>query len=218
MRQPSLAGKQIGDYYHVCAFFDSREQEYRVLSPFFLEGIKWGEKVVHVVDPALIPDHERQLHGHGIDVEACQQCGQLDVLSWDDVYLADGTFDQDRMLAAIEGVVKAGKDAGFERVRIMGNMGWTLKGNPGTESVIEFESRVNEVLSRERQLAVCVYDMAKLSGSMLMNIMRSHPLTLVGDIVHENPFYTPAASLLPELRAAKARRDAPRSNPSPSLQ
>lgn len=204
MKQPTLAGKELSDYYHVCAFFDSRDEEYRVLGPFFQEGIGWGEKILHIVDPALARDHVSRLHAHGIDTEACQQCGQLEVLSWDDVYLSDGTFDQDRMLAVIEGALQAGKDAGYPRTRIMGNMGWTLHGKSGTEQVIEFESRVNDVLARERQLAVCVYDTAKLSGSMTMDILRSHPMTLVGDIIHENPFYTPAPQLLQELRSRKA--------------
>ncbi len=204
MNKPSLAGRELDDYYHVCGFFDSRDEEYRVLSPFFQEGIGWGEKSLHIVDPALIGDHLRQLKAHGIDTDHCQQCGQLEVLGWDDVYLNGGKFDQDRMLAAIEGAMDAGREAGYPSMRIMGNMGWTFEGKPGTEQVIEFESRVNEVLSRRRQVAVCVYDMAKLSGSMMMDILRSHPLTLVGAIVHENPFYVPAPQLLEEIRSRRA--------------
>lgn len=208
MKNATLAGRELGNYYHVCAFFDSRDDEYRVLSPFFQEGLGAGDKVLHIVDPALIDDHLRKLQANGIDTEACQQCGQLEVLGWNDVYLSGGKFDQQQMLGAIEGALDAGKEAGYPRMRIMGNMGWTFEGKPGTEQVIEFESRVNDVLSRRRQLAVCVYDMAKLSGSMMMDILRSHPLTLVGDIVHENPFYVPAEQLLGELRARRAASQA----------
>lgn len=205
MRNATLAGRELGDYHHVCAFFDSRDDEYRVLSPFFQEGLGAGEKVLHIVDPALIDDHLQKMKANGIDTERCQECGQLEVLAWDDVYLSGGNFDQERMLGAIEAALQAGQEAGYPRMRIMGNMGWTFDGKPGTEQVIEFESRVNEVLSRRRQLAVCVYDMSRLSGSMMMDILRSHPLTLVGDIVHENPFYMPATALLGELRSRRAR-------------
>lgn len=216
MNHPSLAGKKLTDYYHVCAFFDSRDDEYRVLAPFFAEGIGWGEKVLHIVDPALMSDHVAQLHHHGIDTDTCQRCGQLEVLSWDDVYLAEGKFDADRMIDAIDGALQAGKDAGYPRMRIMGNMGWTLKGRPGTEQVIEFESRVNDVLSRRGQLAVCVYDTSEMSGAMMMDILRTHPLTLVGNIVHENPFYVPAEQLLDELRSRRARSPARAGAASPA--
>jgi hypothetical protein len=203
MKPITLAGKDITPYNHVCAFFDSRKEEYEVLAPFFKDGLDNGEKTIHIVDPELIQDHLRQLKGHGIDTAGCQACGKLDVLSWDDAYLSDGRFDQARMLGAIEAVIAAGREAGFAKMRIMGNMGWTLKGCPGTDEVIEFESRVNEVLSRTKQLAICVYDMSKVSGALMMDILRSHPLTLIGGVIHENPFYTPAEQLVEELRARR---------------
>jgi hypothetical protein len=200
-REASLAGKNVSRYHHICAFFDSRNEEYEVLGPFFKEGLEWGEKSVHIVDPKLAADHIERLKGCGIDTDHCQSCGQLDVLTWNDAYLSDGTFDQARMLGAIEGVLEAGREAGYPKMRIMGNMNWTLNGNPGTEQVIEFESRVNEILARSGQLAVCVYDAAKLSGAMMMDILRSHPFTLVGNVIYENPFYTPPEELLRDLRA-----------------
>jgi hypothetical protein len=205
LRQPSLAGTKV-NYFHVCAFFNSRDEEYDVLGPFFKEGIDWGEKTMHIVDPALMDDHIDRLRSKNIDTEHCLACGQLEVLSWDDVYLNGGEFDQERMLEAIDQAIVAGRAAGYERMRIMGNMGWTLKGRPGTEHVIEFESRVNEVLSRHRQLAVCVYDVARLSGAMMMDLLRSHPMTLVGSVIHENPYYTPPEALLAEKRDRGAEK------------
>lgn len=204
----SLAGQPIRDYYHVCAFFDSREQEYSVLGAFFKEGIDQGEKAVHIVDPALVPDHLERLKAAGIDADGCRHCGQLDVLSWDDAYLDGGTFDQDRMLGALNAVIASGRESGYPRMRIMGNMGWTLKGNPGTDQVLEFESRVNDVLTESRQLAVCVYDSSKMSGAMMMDILRSHPLTLVGSVLQQNPFYVPPRQLVQELRERREKRSA----------
>ncbi len=205
---PSLAGRPVGDYYHVCAFFDSRDDEYAVLGPFFKEGLDRGEKSVHIVDPALLSDHLTRLEAAGIETERCRQCGQLDVLSWDDAYLSGGTFAQERMLGAINAVIAAGVEGGYPKMRIMGNMGWTLKGNPGTEEVLEFEARVNEVLTESRQLAVCVYDSSRISGAMMMDILRSHPLTLIGNVLHQNPFYVPPAQLLLELRARNQKQAA----------
>ncbi|WP_119156679.1 MEDS domain-containing protein [Caldimonas tepidiphila] len=203
MKPITLAGKDVTPYNHVCAFFDSRQEEYEILAPFSKDGLENGEKAIHIVDPARIQEHLQQLKEHGIDSHGCHSCGQLDVLSWDDVYLSDGTFNQDRMVGAIDSVLEAGRAAGFPKVRLWANMGWTLKGCPGTDEVMEFESRVNEVLSRSRQLAICVYDMSKISGALMMDILRSHPLTLIGNVIHENPFYTPPEQLVQELRARR---------------
>ena len=123
---------------------------------------------------------------------------------WDDVYLSDGTFDAERMLVAIDGALQAGREAGYPRMRIMGNMGWTLEGPPGHRAGDRIRGARQRRAARSGQLAVCVYDMGQMSGSMMMDILRTHPLTLVGNIVHENPFYVPPAQLLGELRARRA--------------
>src|SRR5713226_8369511 len=38
----SLAGSQLGQTRHVCAFFNSDEEEYRVLLPFIKDGFERG--------------------------------------------------------------------------------------------------------------------------------------------------------------------------------
>lgn len=214
MNKLSLAGTPL-EYFHVCAFFNSREQEYDVLNPFFKEAVDQGEKNLHIVDPALIDDHRARLAASGIDAQGCEACGQLQLLPWDEAYLDEsGKFDKDRMLAAVDHLTGTGREAGYSRLRIMGNMNWVFGDIPGSSDVIEYEAEVNEVLARNRQPAVCVYDMAKLSGGLMMDLLRTHPLTLIGGVVHENPFFTPPAEMLEELRARKKRESTVSSTPA----
>ena len=48
-----FAGSVLGAQRHVCAFFHSPDEEYRVLLPFIKEGFERGEKAFHIVDPKL---------------------------------------------------------------------------------------------------------------------------------------------------------------------
>lgn len=200
MKEPSLAGTSLDPYYHVCAFFGSRDDEDRVLAPFYRETLEWGEKLLHVVDEALVADHEQRLERQGVPACACARTGQFQIYTWADTYLKDGVFDQQQMLTAVQGVIDGARQAGYPRTRIMGNMNWALDGPPGSEQLIEYEVRVNEVLAREKQPAVCVYDLNRLSGAMMMDILRAHPLTLVNGVVHRNIFFTPPEQMLAELR------------------
>jgi hypothetical protein len=204
MNRLSLAGTEL-EYFHVCAFFNSRDEEYAVMSPFYKEAVDQGEQNLHIVNPVHIDDHRQRLTGAEIDPHHCESCGQLQVLAWEDAYLDEtGAFNKDKMLATVDHLTGAGRNTGFARVRIMGNMDWVHTDIPGAAELLEYEAEVNDVLSRNKQPAVCVYDIAKLSGSMMMNILRTHPLTLIGGVVQENPFYTPPAQMLEELRARKA--------------
>jgi hypothetical protein len=40
-----------------------------------------------------------------------------------------------------------------------------------------------------------------------MDVLRTHPLAMVGGIVYENPFYLPPSEFLIELRQRRAARD-----------
>lgn len=200
MSDLSLAGTAI-EHFHVCAFFDSREQEYDVLIPFFREALDQGEKSIHILDPATLAEHRNRLTAGGIDTHACEACGQLELQSWQGVYLDEnGVFEKDRMLATLDAACKQAAKAGYPRVRIMGNMDWAFRGAAVEKDLLAYEAEVNEVLSKNRQPAICVYDIAKLNGSTMMDLLRTHPLTLINGIVQENPFYTPATEMLEELR------------------
>ena len=54
-----LAGLSLGDYRHVCAFFNSEDEEYRALLPFIEEGMQHGDRAVHVRSYAEMRDAER---------------------------------------------------------------------------------------------------------------------------------------------------------------
>jgi hypothetical protein len=203
MNQLSLAGTQL-KYFHVCAFFNSRDDEFKVLMPFFKEALDQNEKNLHIVDPAMLEDHRARLTSGGIDAHSCEQCGQLAVLPWQNAYLDEhGAFDKDKMLKNVDYLTGTGRDAGFHRLRIMGNMGWVFNDIPGVADILEYEAEVNEVLERNKQPAVCVYDISKLSGALMMDLLRTHPLTLIGGVVQENPFFTPPEEMLRELKGRK---------------
>jgi hypothetical protein len=216
MHPPTLAGTPLNAY-HVCAFFNSRDEEYETLNPFFKEAVDNGEKNMHIINPALMADHRARLTASGINAAHCEACGQLALVSWGDAYLdEEGAFNKDRMLSAVDRLTGTGRDAGFSRLRIMGNMDWVFDDPQAALNLIQYEAEVNEVLERNRQPAICVYDMAKLSGAMLMDLLRTHPLTLINGVVQENPFFTPPSDMIGELNRRRSlevsRIDEPRGN------
>jgi hypothetical protein len=149
-----LAGSVLDRSRHVCAFFHAKEEEYRVLLPFIREGFEQGDRAFHVVDPEHRREHLRRLEEAGIDVAKTLAAGQLEVRPWQDAYLRDGHFDQERMLALIEEVLTGGKTQGYPLTRLVANMEWALEDRPGVEDIVEYETRLNYVLPKYDD-AVC---------------------------------------------------------------
>jgi hypothetical protein len=149
-----FAGSILGTRRHVCAFFHSADEEYRVLLPFIKDGFDQGEKAFHIVDPKLRAEHRRRLESAGIDVAAAEASGQFALRNWEDAYLRDGHFDQERMLALIEEVLDGGRQEGFPLTRLVAHMEWALEDRPGVDDLVEYETRLNYLLPRYKDPVV----------------------------------------------------------------
>jgi hypothetical protein len=149
-----LAGKTLGSSRHICAFFNSKDEEYKVLLPFIKEGFDQGHKAFHIIDQHDHESHRRKLLEVGIPVHKVEADGQLELRRWEDAYLLDGHFNQDRMLALIEQVLEGGRTQGYSLTRLVANMEWALEDRPGVDDVVEYETRLNYLLPKYDD-AVC---------------------------------------------------------------
>jgi hypothetical protein len=201
-----FAGSQLGETRHVCAFFNSDEEEYRVLLPFIKDGFQCGHRAIHVVNPDQRQDHLRRLAAVGIDTPAAEQSGQLEVRINTDVYLPGGQFDPDRMIAVFDQLANDNAKGAFPLSRICCRMDWVVEDRSHVDDVIEFESRVNNLWRRHDDAVICTYHLGKFGGDAVIDIMRTHPMVIIGGILQQNPFYIPPDEFLLEFRQRRAHR------------
>ena len=197
----------FGPYRHMCAFFNSIDEQHRVLRPFIEDGFADRDKVFHYVDPKRLEEHLSWLAEAGIDVAEATGAGQLEVRPWQDSTLRGGRFDLDTWLATFEQVLQSGSAAGYGQTRFFGHMEWALTGLPGTDDLIEYETRVNYVIPKYEDTVLCTYDLTKFGASVVMNALRTHPLVIIGGLLQENPFYVPPDELLSEIRGRRSARE-----------
>jgi hypothetical protein len=201
-----FAGSQLDQVRHVCAFFNNDDEEYAALLPFIKGGFQCGHKAIHVVNPDQRQTHLQRLGEVGIDLEAAQQSGQLEVRINSDVYLPDGRFDPDRMISAFEQLASGNSGAPYPLSRICCRMDWTVKGQSHVDDVIEFESRVNDVWRRHEDAVICTYRLGQFRGDEVIDIMRTHPMVIIGGMLQQNPFFVPPEEFLSEFRRRRSRR------------
>jgi hypothetical protein len=200
----TLAGSTFNCPCHACAFFHTRDEEFEVYLPFAKEGFLAGDKLVQLTHASHREDGMRRLKEFGIDIAAAKD-KQIDPRPWEEVYLRGGRFDQYAMLETIQDVLRAGRKEGFGMTRLWANMEWALEDLPGVHDIVEYESRLNEILPKYNDVVVCTYDLSKHSATVVMDILRTHPQVIVGGIMQENPFYVSPAEFLKELRGRGGR-------------
>lgn len=123
------------------------------------------------------------LQEHGYDPEALKRDRKLTVLL--------RHAKAETTLAEISAAVEAAIADGASMVRFLGNLGIGLAPLPaGEDDVLELESKVTGLLSQLPCVVVCMYDVRTVPGRLLFKGgLETHPLSVCGDGVRENPFY-----------------------------
>ncbi len=194
----TLSHAHLRNHFHACAFVTGPAEERAVIEPFLVEGMGRGEKAVYIVDPEHRDDHEARLRRSAPSEDL------LAVTTWNEAHLKGGSFDQGRMMSDLDQMLRAHAASGRPPMRLVGQMGWVFSAPPGIEQLVAYEASVNDVLNRSKTPTVCVYDVRRLSGSLVVDLLRAHPLTVMNGVLHENPFYTPADEMLRQLEQRRA--------------
>jgi DcmR-like sensory protein len=121
---------------------------------------------------------------------------RLDVLTSSDSYLLDGRFDTDAMIGFWYRSIGSALVEGFPRARAAGEMTWAIQKMPGVEELIAYEAKLNKYLPRYPQVILCLYDLDRSSGELLMDVLKTHPRVLIGGRLLDNPFYLEPDELL----------------------
>ena len=103
-----------------------------------------------------------------------------------------------------------GKKQGYGLTRLWANMEWALEDMPGVHDIVEYETKLNQVLPKYDDIVVCTYDLTKFSAPVVMDILRTHPHVIDRGEMLKNPYYQPPIELLRDLLLRpKAQEDPP---------
>ena len=194
-----LFGENLDDGMHICTFFRTSAEKYRVLMPFIQEGMEQGDRAFHIVNPSLRSEHAQLMAEAGIDAARAEFEGQLEIIGWDEAHLRGGSFNQSAMLSLLPVLLNDGRTRGFPITRFIADMAWVLNDPGALDRLLEYECRANLALPKAGDIVICSYDLDKFGATVVVDALRTHPVVLIGGIVQRNPFYVPPEELLKEL-------------------
>src|SRR2546429_7305863 len=105
-----LFGENLNEDVHICTFFRTSAEKYRVLMPFIREGMEQGDRAFHIVNPSLRSEHAQRIAEAGIDAARAEVVGQLEIIGWDEAHLRGGSFSQSAMLALLPVLLNDGRN------------------------------------------------------------------------------------------------------------
>jgi hypothetical protein len=178
---------------HICAIFDRPTQQMDVMGGFMEQGIRAGQRCAWVSPEASARQLRRALSDAGGDVQTLEASGQLVVISEVAFYLEGGMFEPKRTMDLLRALVGDGQRTGYRTMRIATDVSW-LRGDRIDPDVWEgFETELTEEVSGLPAVLVCQFDRRQVSGSIVIAAFRSHPIVILGEEIHQNPFYSASA-------------------------
>lgn len=193
---PSIERMKPGDHY--CGIYRT-DADLRAITVDFVRGaIARHEKVIYLVNLQSAEQLRASLAAAGIDVDALLDRGQLVIMTAKEAYLKDGQFDPDRMIALLSEETDKALAEGYTALRATGEMTWALAGEPGSERLIEYEARINDLFATKPCYGLCQYDQRRFDAEMLLDVLHTHPNVLFGKEGFDNSqlYYVPPDAFL----------------------
>jgi len=177
---------QTGD--HICAFYRGREERDRLVVPFLQEGVRAGDVCLCITGGT---DH-RHLERSVLDGCDDADPGVLQIEDAEDTYLAGGSFSSDRMLSYwSDWGNKTFEAQGRTFARAATDMSWAQNVITGTliDDFMGYEVQATRYARAYPQVAICLYDLEKFRGNVIIPVLKVHPKVFFGGMLLENPYY-----------------------------
>jgi signal transduction histidine kinase len=181
---------------HLCLVYETAEQQWDAIVPYMAEGLARNEACLYVVDDRSLEEVRQAFRSHGVDVEAHERSGQLLFATKREAYLRSGEFDPKAMIAFLMQTVEAAVAAGRSGFRVTGEMTWALGQECGCDRLIEYEALLSDFFPGNRVSAICQYSRERFSADIIRDVLRTHPVAILGNQVCPNLYYETPAMVL----------------------
>jgi len=179
---------KFGD--HLACIYKTKEEQLSTVIPFVLTGLKNNEKCIYIADENTkqeIIEAFRKV----TDIDKYIKTNQLELLTKEEAYLKDGSFDPDQMIELLSRNEKKARKNGYNGLRVTGEMTWIFTKLPGVERLIEYEAKLNYFFPESKSTALCQYNEGKFNPEILLDVIHTHPTLIIYNNLYENPHFLP---------------------------
>ncbi|HVU72826.1 MAG TPA: MEDS domain-containing protein [Mycobacteriales bacterium] len=171
---------------HLCGLYSGSAERDRLLVAMLRAGLSSGDKCICVVDGAHPTDIAAAV---GPDVDGAERSDkQLEIVRAADMYLRSGRFSAPEIISAWKATISdVMYDGRFDLVR--GIETWSRRDVvPDPRELLVLESEMRRYLPLYPQVVVCLYDLDRFGGGIVVDLLKTHPRVLVNGMVLENPY------------------------------
>lgn len=198
---------------HICQLYSKVTEIPAVTARLLRVGLSLSEKCLFAAAPAQIKELRDEMRKLGIDVEEYIASGQLVLYDEREVFLAGGKrFDPYFLLSSHQTFIAQALREGWQAARISIDMTWLAKDIASPEQILKYEAASDAVFTFQNApiIALMHYDHSKLLPSLVVEMLKLHPISVVGKYIKRNPYYLNSEQyMLKILRINKEKGNTP---------
>ena len=175
---------------HICGLYDTEEDRDEIIFGYLHQGDLDNDLMLYspcerTQDDfqekygALYPEWKDHVYDHS----------RFQLYSAKQLYYPEGIFSPWLMEEGLEAFFRKSQQNGAINIRATAEMVWALEAIPGVEYLMAYESRLNYFIPGKPWISICLYNVNKFSGAVIMDVLKTHPYTISGGIITENPYF-----------------------------
>ncbi len=177
---------------HICQLYSKVAEIPGVTARLMRVGLSLSEKCLFAAAPAQINELREELQKLQVDVGGLIETGQLVLYGEREVFLANGNrFDPYFLLSSHQTFIAQALREGWQAVRISIDMTWLARNIATPEQILKYEAASDAVFTFQNApiIALMHYDYGKLQPNLVVEMLKLHPISVVGKYIRRNPYY-----------------------------
>ena len=174
---------------HICLIYENTVEQLATVVTFIIDGLARGERCVYIVDESGMEEVVQALAAAGVDVARERRRGALRFTTPRDTYVRGGEFVPQAMIDFIRQAEAEALADGFSGLRVAGEPIWSFGPEPGCDRLIEYEALLNHLPTNIKSVILCQYQQSRFGVPCIHDILRTHPVAILGDQVCPNSYY-----------------------------
>lgn len=175
---------------HMCGLYETEEERDNIIMGFLNRGGRDGDLQLYcpseTTPEKFAEEYSRRFpecahHVHDSNL--------FQISSARELYYPDGEFSPWAMDEGLNAFFSDSQKNGPRNIRATAEMLWALERIPGVEHLMAYESRLNYFIPGKPWISICLYNVNKVSGRTVMDVLRTHPFSINGGVITENPYF-----------------------------
>ena len=163
---------------HFCQFYKTIQDLIDILVPYFKAGLESNEFCMWVTsEPLMVAEAEEAMRGAVSAFDEYMRQGQIEIIPYNEWYLLEGTFDDERVLNGWISKLEQALSKGYAGLRLTGNTFWLERNH--WQAFTEYEAKVNNVIGQYRMIAACTYSLDKCDAAAIIDVIKNHQFALI---------------------------------------